>query len=239
MSKEDTFLLLDLKDIKSKEVAQSISNDTSRQILDYINQKDEAKEAELAKKLNIPISTIHYNLAQLKKAGLLTTKEFEWSEKGKKVLIYTLAKKLIIIAPKSTHGFKEKLKSILPTVFIGTLAAGFIYQLTKVRTSFKEIVTITVTEPAKSVIADTAVKGAGIAAESEGVSGLASEVADEVAQPAADLFVAQSGTIITETSKVVSKSFIPTFTQQPAFYFILGFLTLALILFLIKKFRTN
>lgn len=127
MSKEETFLLVDLKDEKSKEIAQTISNQTSRQILEYLSEFEEATESKLAKKLNIPISTVHYNLKQLHKANLITAAHFVWSDKGKKMPIYTLAKKLIIIAPKTTHGFKEKLKKIVPTALFAFASAAFVY----------------------------------------------------------------------------------------------------------------
>src|SRR3989344_7940626 len=133
MSDEETFLLVDLKDADSKKIAQTITNDTSRRILDFLSREEEAKESDIARKLGIPLSTVHYNMDQLKSVGLIRAKEFEWSEKGKKVLIYTLAKKLIIIAPKSTYGLKEKLRSILPTVLIGALATSVVYWLTNRR----------------------------------------------------------------------------------------------------------
>lgn len=119
------FLLLSLEDTKIKKVSNVISNDSCRKILDYLSTK-EATESELAEKLQIPISTVHYNLQQLMETGLIESKEFHYSKKGKEVSHYKLANKYIIIAPKKTFGIKEKLKSILPVALIAVGAAGII-----------------------------------------------------------------------------------------------------------------
>ncbi|MBW2984863.1 helix-turn-helix domain-containing protein [Candidatus Woesearchaeota archaeon] len=124
MAKEK-FLLVSLKESKAKKLAQVISNETCRKILDYLAEK-EATETELGKKLNIPISTVHYNLQCLMDGGLVTVEEFHYSEKGKEVNHYKLANKYIIIAPKSVYGIKEKLKSVLPVALLTAATAGII-----------------------------------------------------------------------------------------------------------------
>ena len=127
----DKFLLVSLKENKAKELAQVISNESCRKILDYLADKQDATESELAEKLNIPISTVHYNMKHLVKGGLVTADEFHYSEKGREVDHYKLANKYIIIAPKSTYGIKEKLKSILPVALLGLIGAGFIHAYSK------------------------------------------------------------------------------------------------------------
>lgn len=119
------FLLLSMEDEKIKKVSNVISNDSCRKILDYLSTK-ESTESELAEKLSIPISTVHYNLQQLMETGLIESTEFHYSKKGKEVSHYRLANKYIIIAPKKTFGIKEKLKSILPVALIVSAAAGVI-----------------------------------------------------------------------------------------------------------------
>lgn len=129
MTKEK-FILVSLKEDESKKLAQIVSNDTARRILDFLAEK-EATESQLADKLGIPISTVHYNLQALVKGKLVEADQYHYSDKGKEVLHYRLANKYIIIAPKSTFGIKEKLKSILPVaLFIGA-AAGFIQFISK------------------------------------------------------------------------------------------------------------
>lgn len=124
MAKE-SFVLVSLKEDKAKKLAQVITNDSCKKILEYLTE-NEATESELALKLNLPISTVHYNLQHLIDSELITADEFHYSEKGKEVNHYKLANKYIIIAPKSTWGIKEKLRSILPAALIAIAAAGFI-----------------------------------------------------------------------------------------------------------------
>ena len=125
MTKKEKFLLVSLSESKSKELAQAISNESCRKILDYLADK-EATETELAEKLQIPISTVHYNLQQLQKGNLVIAEEFHYSEKGKEVNHYKLTNKYIIIAPKSTYGIKEKLRSILPVITIIAITGAVI-----------------------------------------------------------------------------------------------------------------
>lgn len=129
MAKEK-FVLVSLKEDKAKQLAQVIANESCRKILDYLAEK-EATETELAEKLQIPISTVHYNLKHLMDGGLVTVDEFHYSEKGKEVNHYKLANKYIIIAPKTTYGIKEKLKTILPVALLAAVGAGFVQLYTQ------------------------------------------------------------------------------------------------------------
>ena len=124
---QKNLILLSLEDDKIKKIANVVSNDSCRKILDYLSTK-EATESELAEALQIPISTVHYNLQQLMDSGLLSAEEFHYSKKGREVNHYKLANKYIIIAPKKTKtlGLKQKLKSILPVALIAAGAAGLI-----------------------------------------------------------------------------------------------------------------
>lgn len=111
--KEQTFVLVSLEEDQAKQLAQVISNDTCRKILDQL-AKNKATETELAEYVNIPLSTAHYNLSALVKAGLVVAEEFHYSQKGREVNHYSLAHKYVIIAPSSvSSGIKEKLKSLL------------------------------------------------------------------------------------------------------------------------------
>jgi len=124
------FLLLSLEDAQIKKISNVISNESCRKILDYLSSK-EATESELAEKLSIPISTVHYNLQQLTDAGLVSAEEFHYSKKGKEIMHYKLANKYIIIAPKKSFGIREKLKSILPVALIVAGTAGIIEILSR------------------------------------------------------------------------------------------------------------
>ncbi|MBI3035183.1 helix-turn-helix transcriptional regulator [Candidatus Woesearchaeota archaeon] len=155
------FLLLSLEDSKIKKVSNVISNDSCRKILDYLSAR-EATESELAQKLQIPISTVHYNLQQLMETGLIESKEFHYSEKGKEVSHYKLANKYIIIAPKKAFGIKEKLKNILPVALIAS-GAAFAIQLANKYFSARVLETQAESMAAKSVFDGVAQNAASFA----------------------------------------------------------------------------
>ena len=127
MAKQEKFLLVSLEESESKKLAQVISNNTSRKMLNYLASADSATESEISKNLGIPLSTVHYNLSQLIKAKLVDSKEYHYSEKGKEVSHYSLAKKYIIIAPSSSK-IRTKLSSILPMALV-TIGAAAAVQL--------------------------------------------------------------------------------------------------------------
>ncbi|MBN2567232.1 winged helix-turn-helix transcriptional regulator [Candidatus Woesearchaeota archaeon] len=124
MAKEK-FVMVSLKEESAKRLANVISNDTSRRILDALADGD-LTETEIAKKLGLPLSTVHYNLTHLRKARLVEVDEFHYSSKGKEVNHYKLANKFIIIAPKETASMdklKERLQRILPVSAVLLAAA--------------------------------------------------------------------------------------------------------------------
>lgn len=128
MAKSETFILVSLEDAKARELAQLVANKTCRLILDYLGSKEEATESEMATALNLPISTLHYNIQNLLQHNLVESKEFMWSPKGRKMDIFRVAKKLIIIAPKGdTENIKQRLKGLLPVALVSIAAAGLIH----------------------------------------------------------------------------------------------------------------
>ena len=116
MSKSN-FLLVDLNDDKIKKLAETITSETSRKILNHLAEKEET-ENNIAILLNLPISTVHYHLQKLQEAGLIIVEEFHYSPKGREVNHYKLANKYIIITPKPVFGIKQKLMNILPVALI-------------------------------------------------------------------------------------------------------------------------
>lgn len=168
MAKEN-FVLVSLKESKAKKLAQVISNESCRKILDYLAEK-EATETELAEKLDVPISTVHYNLKHLTDAGLVDVDEFHYSEKGREVNHYKLANKYVIIAPKSIFGIKEKLKSILPVVLITVAAAGLLSLFARRTAVFRAAkvgvreAVLTAAPEAEEVVADAVISKAPVAA---------------------------------------------------------------------------
>lgn len=117
MSKE-SFMMVSLKGDKAKKLAQVMSNPTCMKILEHLAGK-ESTETQIANDLNIPLSTVHYNMQQLALAKLVLADEFHYSDKGREVTHYKLAKQYIIIAPDDDDpGFLERLKKFVPVVVI-------------------------------------------------------------------------------------------------------------------------
>ncbi len=126
---EEKYILVSLEDEKAKKLANIVSNDTCRKLLDYLSNKD-GSETDIAKALNLPLSTVHYNIQNLVENNLVEVKDFLWSDKGNKINIYRVAKKFIIISPKGEK-IKESLKNLLPITIISLIAAGLIQMLYK------------------------------------------------------------------------------------------------------------
>ncbi len=120
----EKFIMVSLDDEKSKDLANVISNDTSRRLLAYLSEK-EASESDIAKSLGLPLSTVHYNIQNLLKSNLIEIKDFYWSGKGNKVNIYTIAKKFIVIAPKGSK-VPSAIKSLIPVALISLAATALI-----------------------------------------------------------------------------------------------------------------
>ena len=117
---EEKFILVSLNEKKSKDIATVMSNATARKILDHLTEKEKVSPIELSKHLQVPLSTITHALKLLEKEGLIIRADHAWSEKGRKVSLYSLAKKMILIVPKG-YDWKESLKKMLPIFLVGTV----------------------------------------------------------------------------------------------------------------------
>ncbi len=121
----EKFILVSLEDEKAKEIANIVSNDTCRKLLDYLGDKD-ASETDIGKALNMPLSTVHYNMQNLLKHGLVEIKDFVWSDKGNKINVYKIAKKFIVIAPKG-ETVPSSIKNLIPVAIISFAASALLY----------------------------------------------------------------------------------------------------------------
>ncbi|MDP3733604.1 MAG: winged helix-turn-helix domain-containing protein [Nanoarchaeota archaeon] len=100
---KSNFLLVDLNEAKTKKLAETITSDTSRKILNHLAEKEDS-EANISNVLGLPISTVHYHLQKLQEAGLVIVEEFHYSSRGREINHYKLANKYIIIAPLHVSG---------------------------------------------------------------------------------------------------------------------------------------
>ena len=115
---EEKFILVSLHEKKSKDIATVMSNQTARKILDALSEKEKVSPKTLSQTLNIPLPTITHALRLLEKEGFIIRADHVWSEKGRKISLYSLAKKMILIVPKG-YDWKESMKKILPFFFLG------------------------------------------------------------------------------------------------------------------------
>jgi len=123
--KDNKFILLGLGDENSKEVAEVLGNKTCKKLLDFLGDVKEASEKDIADGLGMKLNTVEYNLKKLIKAGFIEkSKNFFWSVKGKKIRLYKLAKKHIIIGTKKPN--LNYLKSILPAILVAIMAIALV-----------------------------------------------------------------------------------------------------------------
>jgi DNA-binding transcriptional ArsR family regulator len=115
----DKFILMDLTDERSKKIAEILGNKTCKKIIDYLSEVKEASEKDISDKLSIPINTVEYNLKKLIESGLIEkTKNFFWSVKGRKIDMYRLSNKKILISPRTL------VRGIIPAL-VGVLLVSF------------------------------------------------------------------------------------------------------------------
>ena len=114
----EKYIELNLNDEKSGKIAEVLSNKTAKKILGLLAE-EELSEGDIAKKLKLAANTTNYNIKKLVNAGLIEkTSNFFWSVKGKKILIYRLANKKIIISTKNSF------KSLIVSSIFGGMIFG-------------------------------------------------------------------------------------------------------------------
>ncbi|MBI2573536.1 helix-turn-helix transcriptional regulator [Candidatus Woesearchaeota archaeon] len=113
-------LFIDLSQKKTKSIAEAITSETARKVMDHLSDKVDT-EQQIATTLGLPISTVHYHIQKLMEVGLVKADEFHYSAKGREVNHYKLASQYIVIAPSRDTVFRERLKALLP---VGGIVVG-------------------------------------------------------------------------------------------------------------------
>lgn len=85
-------------DERAQKIARAMASQTANAIIQAFGAGP-LTSSEVARRMNIPITTATYHIENLLEAGLLEVTETRWSEKGREVKVYGLANQVLIIAP--------------------------------------------------------------------------------------------------------------------------------------------
>lgn len=120
----EKYLALDLDDPRAEEIAEIMANKSAKKIVGALAEK-QMSEGDLSKILGMPLNSVEYNLKKLVGVGLVEkTSSFFWSSRGKKIPVYKVAERKIVISPR-TAGFKGVVPAILITA-AGALGLNWI-----------------------------------------------------------------------------------------------------------------
>ncbi len=108
---------------ESRKITQILSNETSLKILELLGKKS-MSATKIAEELNLPLTTVKYNLDSLFESDLIKIKQIKWSQKGRQIKIYESVEKLIVLVPSRTSIDKLSIISLLQK-YIGVIGAAF------------------------------------------------------------------------------------------------------------------
>ncbi len=117
---EEKYIMFSMEDDRIKQLSEVLSNPSCKKILNFLSEK-ELTETDIAKELKVPLNTIDYNIKKLVSTGLIEKTSHFWSVRGKKMPVYRVSNKKIIISPKKSTSLKSLLISAIGT---GILALG-------------------------------------------------------------------------------------------------------------------
>jgi DNA-binding transcriptional ArsR family regulator len=117
---EEKYIMFSMDDDRIKYLSESLSNPSCKKILNLLSEK-ELTETDIARELKIPLNTVDYNIKKLIKVGLIEKTSHFWSIRGKKMPVYKVSNKKIVISPKKSISLTALVASVLGT---GILALG-------------------------------------------------------------------------------------------------------------------
>jgi len=114
----EKYLMIDIDDARADLISEILGNKTCKRILEALAEK-EMSESDISREMKIPGNTVNYNVKKLVSAGLIEKKDFFWSVKGKKINVYRVSNRKIVISPK------RRITGLIAGVIIaGLLALG-------------------------------------------------------------------------------------------------------------------
>jgi hypothetical protein len=194
-------------------------------------KKGHATESEIAQKLSVPLSTIHYNVQQLVKTGLVIGDQFHYSGKGREVSHYRLTNKVIVIAPKGTI-MDQFVKALVPVVLVIAAGTGFVYQITNKATSLSMSALNSIGGAAPIMAAKSAAVTQPIMEETINAGDLAVMTASNSIQTAMNVANDTTTTVIAnqvDQPLQIAQTFVPAVSSDPnyALWFFVGAVIIA------------
>jgi DNA-binding transcriptional ArsR family regulator len=128
----EKYVMVSLEDEKSRKLGEAISNPNCKRIINLLAEK-ELSASEISKKLGIPLNSLDYNLKKLIDSGIIEKSKHFWSVKGKKIPIYRVVNKIIVIQPKksSSSSVYSKLKGISLMLIVSAVLTALVAWLTR------------------------------------------------------------------------------------------------------------
>lgn len=125
---EERFVVVPLGS-DSKKIGQVIGSESCRRILDSL-ATEPASASQLAEKMEVPLTTVQYDIEKLLGAGLIRVERVVRTEKMRQMKIYGPVRKLIVVVPErlASGSPADILKKYLGA-FIGILLAGTLVEL--------------------------------------------------------------------------------------------------------------
>jgi DNA-binding transcriptional ArsR family regulator len=122
MRMADNVVFMEPGDERAQKIAKAMGSQTASDILQILGEGPKSL-SDITDRLNIPMNTAKYHIENLLDAGLVAVAETKYSVKGREVKIYTLANKLLIVAPRRADARSLLLKyaTLFGIVALGTV----------------------------------------------------------------------------------------------------------------------
>lgn len=92
-------VLISLGDSRMKDVAEVLGSKSCVRILDLLGEED-LTVSDIAGRLKMKLNTVDYNVKKLVGAGLVEKSDHWWSVKGRRMIVYRVADRSIVISPR-------------------------------------------------------------------------------------------------------------------------------------------
>lgn len=121
---EEKYVMFSMDDERIKGLSEALSNPSCKKIINLLSEK-ELTETDIARELKVPLNTIDYNIKKLISTGLIEKTSHFWSVRGKKMPVYRVSNKQIIISPRKKISLSALLFSAIGTGILALIVKGY------------------------------------------------------------------------------------------------------------------